>query len=155
MLISESLILGVARLWIAGKSGVMPGTCASFAAILLAPFLFMPLGFCGRLLFLCAILICGVPVATRAEIILGRKDPPEVVIDELLGQWLTLLPFSALSLTGYGAAFILFRIFDISKPWPIRRLESLSGGLGVMLDDAAAGLYAAICLALIKWMGGF
>ena len=72
------------------------------------------------------------------------------MIDEVLGQWLTCLPFAAMALWEYAAAFVLFRVFDILKPWPVRRLEDIGGGLGIMIDDAAAGLYAMLCLAALR-----
>ncbi|MDR2800146.1 MAG: phosphatidylglycerophosphatase A [Desulfovibrio sp.] len=149
----DALILGFARLGIAGKSKIMPGTCGSLVAIFLAPFIFIPLPLFGRVLVLLALLLAGVPVCTRAEAILGRKDPPEVVLDELFGQWLTLLPYTGLSVADYCAAFILFRVFDMTKPRPVPRLEALDGGLGIMLDDAAAGIYALLCLFLVKQIG--
>ncbi|MDR1488903.1 MAG: phosphatidylglycerophosphatase A [Desulfovibrio sp.] len=150
---SDALILGVARLGIAGKSKIMPGTCGSLVAVFLAPFIFIPLPLFGRVLALLVLLLAGVPVCTRAEALLGRKDPPEVVLDELFGQWLTLLPCADPSTADYCAAFILFRVFDMAKPRPIPRLEALGGGLGIMLDDAAAGVYAMLCLFLVKQIG--
>ncbi len=148
----DSLLLAYARVGIAGKSPVAPGTCGSFAAIVLAPFVFMPLPLYGRLLLLLAVLITGTVAAGRAETLLGEKDPSEVVIDEVLGQWITCLPFASLGLWEYVAAFALFRLFDITKPWPVRQLEGIGGGLGIMIDDAAAGLYAMLCLGLIRWI---
>lgn len=148
----DSFLLWYARVGFAGKSPVAPGTCGSLVAIVLAPLLFMPLPLAGRLLLLAFVLVTGIIAAGRAETLLGREDPSEVVIDEVLGQWLTCLPFAALAWWEYAAAFVLFRIFDILKPWPVRRLERLGGGLGIMIDDAAAGLYAMLCLALLHWL---
>ena len=147
----DSLILAYARVWFAGKSPVAPGTCGSLAAILLAPFLFMPLPIWGRLLLLAVLLYTGIKASDRAAAILGKKDPSEVVIDEVLGQWITCLPFATLNLWGYLAAFVLFRLFDITKPWPIRRVEALPGGLGIMLDDAVAGCCAMLCLGVLRY----
>lgn len=146
----DTLHLLYARVGFAGKSPVAPGTCGSLAAIALAPFVFMPLPFWGRAALLLAVLITGARSAGRAETVLQKKDPPEVVIDEVLGQWLTCLPFASLVFWEYAAAFALFRLFDIAKPWPVRALEKLPGGSGVMLDDAAAGLWAMLCLALLR-----
>lgn len=147
----DRLLLAIARVGIAGKSPYGPGTCGSLVAILLAPSLFMPLPLWGRLLALLLVFVVGVLASDRAEVLLRKKDPPEVVIDEVLGQWLTCLPFASLTLWEYAAAFALFRFFDIAKPWPIRRLERLGGGLGVMIDDAAAGCFAMFSLALLRW----
>jgi phosphatidylglycerophosphatase A len=145
----DALFLTCARVGFAGKSPFAPGTCGSLAAIALAPFVFMPLPFSGRLLLLLVVLVGGVIVSARAEILLQKKDPPEVVIDEVLGQWIACLPFASLTMGEYLAAFALFRFFDILKPWPVKRLESIGGGLGIMIDDVAAGLYAMLCLAAL------
>lgn len=77
---------------------------------------------------------------------LGRLDPPQVVIDEVLGQWLTLAGARVLNWKSYLAAFLLFRILDIWKPAPARRLESLPGGAGIVADDLAAAVYGALVL---------
>ena len=98
----------------------------------------------------------GIWAASRSEKVLGRKDPGIVVIDEVAGQMLTflLIPIPAspwMIVTG----FLLFRAFDIVKPYPARKLESLHGGLGIMLDDLVAGVYAALVLMLavsILWL---
>ncbi|MGB7923735.1 MAG: phosphatidylglycerophosphatase A [Pyrinomonadaceae bacterium] len=98
--------------------------------------------------------MAGVWAATRVEKLLGRKDPGVVVMDEVAGQFITFLP---LALIGYEslnwpiivAGFILFRVFDIWKPYPVRRLEALESGLGIMADDVLAGAYAATLLSLL------
>ena len=149
---SDNLLLSYARVGFAGKSPHAPGTCGSFVAIVLAPFIFMPLPLWGRVILLLAVLYTGTKAAGRAEVLLQKKDPSDVVIDDVLGQWLTCLPFAVLGFWGYAAAFALFRLFDITKPWPVRTLEKLPGGLGIMLDDAAAGIYAMICLGLLRWL---
>ena len=97
-------------------------------------------------MLLLAIFASGTWASSRAIVLLGKKDPGEVVIDEVLGQWLACLPFMALSCWGYVAAFFFFRLFDILKPWHVRKAEQLPGGLGIMADDAVAGAYAAVCL---------
>lgn len=77
----------------------------------------------------------------------GIKDPGIIVIDEVSGQFISLMPLAllpSLSIVGIAIGFVLFRLFDIFKPYPIRQLERLPGGLGVMADDALAGVYAAI-----------
>ena|SRR5687767_12379956 len=92
----------------------------------------------------------GIWAASRTEDLLGRKDPGVVVIDEVAGLLLTFLfiPIPAkpwMMVTG----FLLFRAFDIVKPYPARRLESLHSGMGIMADDIVAGAYAAIAVALL------
>lgn len=98
----------------------------------------------------CAVSIAGTWAATRAEKLLGKKDPGAVVVDEVAGQLVALLfvPVGA----GWWvivAAFLAFRVFDIWKPYPVRRLESLGGGLGIMADDLLAGFYAAAVTSLL------
>ena len=103
-----------------------------------------------RSFFLIVLMIpCAVWIAGKAEQILGRKDPGAVVIDEIVGMVLTLagLPFNAAT-AGFG--FILFRILDITKPFPICFLEQrFKGGTGIVLDDVAAGVVGNITLRII------
>ena len=76
-----------------------------------------------------------------------------VVIDEVVGQWLAILPL-ALDWRFYPVAFVLFRFADITKPWPLRDLERLHGGVGIMADDVGAGVYAGALTWLIAvWLG--
>jgi phosphatidylglycerophosphatase A len=92
----------------------------------------------------------GVWAATRTEKLLGRKDPGIVVVDEVAGQFITFL-FVPVNAAWWMIAigFVLFRLFDIWKPYPIRRLEMLESGLGIMADDVLAGVYAAILMSLL------
>lgn len=76
----------------------------------------------------------------------GRHDPPQVVVDEVVGQWIAVAAVARGEWLSWLAALVLFRFFDIAKPWPIRKLEALPGGVGVVADDAAAGLCAMIVL---------
>lgn len=102
------------------------------------------------LLMILVIGLAGIWAATRAEKLLGRKDPGAVVVDEVAGQLIALLalPWDArwpLVL----AAFVAFRLFDMWKPYPVRRLESLASGLGIMADDVLAGAYAAVLVSVL------
>lgn len=126
-----------------------PGTWGSLAAL---PFAWL-IASTGNpwLLPLAALLVflAGTWAAERLERASGDKDPGHVVIDEVAGQWMTLavVPLDPLL---YGIGFVLFRVMDITKPWPANWLDrNVSGGLGVMLDDIAAGAYASIALYLI------
>ena len=98
----------------------------------------------------------GIWAASRSEKVLSRKDPGIVVIDEVAGQLLTflLIPIPA-SLWIIVTGFLLFRAFDIVKPYPARRFESLHGGLGIMADDLVAGAYAGMILALLAQLRWF
>ena len=81
-------------------------------------------------------------------------DWREIVIDELLGMWLVLLPFSDPGWAKIGIAFVLFRIFDMWKPWPVHASESwLPGGYGIMIDDVMAGLQALLVMWLLQLVG--
>jgi phosphatidylglycerophosphatase A len=96
--------------------------------------------------------LIGIPAATRVARALGRKDPSQVVIDEVAGQLIAFL-FVPLNWHNVVAALILFRAFDIIKPFPIRRLEHLPEGTGIMLDDVGAGLYALAAMQLLLHFG--
>jgi phosphatidylglycerophosphatase A len=103
----------------------------------------------GLLLLTLTLSLAGVWAATRTEGLLGRKDPGAVVIDEVAGQLMTFLFVPAG--TGKWAivvGFLAFRAFDIWKPYPIRRLEALEAGLGIMADDLLAGAYAGVVISL-------
>jgi phosphatidylglycerophosphatase A len=84
---------------------------------------------------------------------MGRKDPQIVVVDEVVGQWLTLAGATRLNPLSFLFALILFRLFDIWKPPPIRRIEQLPGGTGIVLDDALAGVYGAVILYVLGRLG--
>lgn len=120
----------------------------------------LPLFEAFRLTFLLALLIplglAGIWAATQAERVFGRKDPKPVVIDEVVGQLITFLfvPHTA-GLWLFIVGFFVFRTFDILKPYPIRRLEALDSGLGIMADDVLAGGYAATLMLLLTYLPGF
>ena len=97
--------------------------------------------------------LIGIPAATIVAHESGREDPGHVVIDEVAGQLITLVlcpPDRAHAIL----ALVLFRLFDILKPWPIRLLEGLPEGTGIMLDDVAAGLFALVCICIQRWLSG-
>jgi phosphatidylglycerophosphatase A len=104
------------------------------------------------LAFVIGIWACGAHV--RAT---GREDPSECVIDELAGQWLACagVCFAPASAAEFALAFLLLRLFDVLKPWPISAAERLPGGLGVMADDMVAGLAAAIIAAAVQYFRVF
>ena len=90
----------------------------------------------------------GVWAGTTAERYFGGIDPGPIVLDEVVGMLITLA-FIPVGLSGALTGFVLFRIFDVIKPFPARRLEALHGGLGVMADDAMAAIYANVSLRLV------
>jgi phosphatidylglycerophosphatase A len=132
-----------------------PGTYGSIAAVLLwAAFAWLahpsPLALLVALLIGIALaIILGVPAATIVERQSGGHDPGFVVIDEVIGQWIALL-FCPVDWRHGLIALVLFRLFDITKPFPVRRLERLPGGWGIVFDDVAAGLYALGVASLIR-----
>jgi phosphatidylglycerophosphatase A len=136
-----------------GKPG--PGTWGSVAAVLLwvayaAVFHPAPQALLLALLIGIALtLLLGIPASTIVARESGRHDPQFVVIDEVVGQWIALL-FSPFDWRHALIALVLFRLFDITKPFPIRRLEKLPEGWGIVLDDVAAGLYALGVASLIR-----
>lgn len=128
-----------------------PGTIGSFAATLLA----WPIHVYGPRYTLLsaaiAVFVLGWWAAENYQKNTGRGDAPEIVIDEFAGQWL-VLAFAPPEIVYFVAAFVLFRIFDIFKPWPVSWADrSVKRGLGVMLDDVLAGLYAIFGLWIVAW----
>ena len=95
-------------------------------------------------------MLLGIWAANRSVELLGNSDASEAVVDEVMGQLAVFffIPFTSSWLL-IGAAFLLFRLFDIWKPYPIDNLQSLSGGIGVCADDLLAGVYAGVCLSII------
>ncbi|MCD7898649.1 MAG: phosphatidylglycerophosphatase A [Bacteroides sp.] len=92
--------------------------------------------------------------ATNALEKIWGEDPSRVVVDEMVGVWIALLGVAEGNLYQIVIAFVLFRLFDIFKPFGIRKMESLKGGLGVMMDDILAGIYSLILLVCIRWAIG-
>jgi phosphatidylglycerophosphatase A len=136
----------------AGLSPVAPGTVGSAVALL--PWLWLrelPLGLYFGAVF--AVFVLGVWVSRVLVARLRVEDPGWIVIDEFVGQWLALA-FAPPGWIGGIAGFLLFRLFDVWKPWPVSWADrNVDGGLGVMLDDALAGLLAAGVLAVLIWGG--
>ena len=93
--------------------------------------------------------LVGVWSAGKAEKVFGRVDPGQVVIDEIAGQIITFVATPRVAWKGLIVGFILFRIFDIVKPFPARRAERIPGGWGIMVDDLVAGLYSLIVLVIV------
>ena len=138
-----------------GKLKPGPGTWASVATVVLWRAL-APLagGYRVTAAITAAVVVTliGIAASTRVERESGKKDPSFVVIDEVAGQ-LVALAGAALDWKSLLASLILFRVFDIVKPPPLRRLEKLPEGAGIMLDDVGAGLYALAVMALVRHFG--
>ena len=98
-----------------------------------------------------AIVFLSFPIVSRASVVLNREDPPQVVIDELCGYMVTML-FIEPTPSHLALGFFLFRFFDIAKPFPVRKLEALPKGYGVVMDDVAAGVYSNLCLHVFVFL---
>lgn len=130
-----------------------PGTAGSLAAIVIAWPLAAYAGF-GPGSFAILAAAAALPAIWAADATAretGLKDPQIVVIDEVVGQWFALAGAAELNWKTFLAAFLLFRAFDIWKPPPVRQLERLPGGTGIVLDDVMAGVYAALVLLAAGW----
>jgi phosphatidylglycerophosphatase A len=139
-------------------SGLMPRAPGTFGTLIAIPItLFvMQFGFAVHLAFVVAAAVFGVYVCGESARRLGVHDHPGIVWDEITGFAVTMLtvpaPLGAFEQAGWVlAGFALFRLLDIWKPWPIREADhSLSGGLGIMLDDVIAGIFAAAILLVVR-----
>ena len=148
--VANTIILFIAQGGYVGRVPIAPGTAGTVVGV------FLYLGTKGLApvssLAVCVLLfLMGTWAAGRAEVILGRTDSPSIVIDEVVGYLVAMF----LVPTGWiyiVSGFLLFRVFDILKPWPLKRLEKLHGGLGVMLDDIGAGVYTNLVLQLAAFL---
>lgn len=135
-----------------GFSPVAPGTAGSLGA-LAAAWLFHlwtrpPIWIYAALAL--ALWLPAVWAAAAVARMKNDEDPGLVVVDEVIGQWIALAGAGSFSPAGAAAAFLLFRLFDIVKPWPVRNAERLPGGWGIVTDDALAGVYAAAALYALR-----
>jgi len=147
---ARELILFIAQGAYAGKFPIAPGTAGTFVGVLIQYGIrnASPLSYISITFLFCLV---GTWAAGRAEIILGRKDSPSIVIDEIAGFLVAMFMVPA----GWGylaAGFVLFRLFDITKPWPLDSLQAVNGGLGIMIDDIGAGIYTNIVLQLSAFL---
>jgi phosphatidylglycerophosphatase A len=132
-----------------GLAPVAPGTVGALGAIPL--YLLVARG--GRVALAgaaAAVTVAGIWAASRVARELGKKDPQLVVVDEVVGMLVTMLPVAVVTPRAIAAGFVLFRLLDITKPWPVRQLERLPGGWGIVLDDVAAGALGAGAMVLLE-----
>jgi len=151
---ADYLALSIATFGV-GYLPLVPGTWGSLVGVgiyLLIRFFVFGLGqlpfFLIELLVILVITLSGIWAASQTERIIGRKDPGKVVVDEVAGQLIALLPVALVPFWSSWklwviVSFILFRLFDIFKPYPANRMERLHGGIGIMFDDLVAGIYVA------------
>jgi len=142
----------VASVFGAGYSPVAPGTAGSLVtavAIWLLPFNPMRMA-----ITLGVVILVGLWAGSRVERVLGRKDPGLIVIDEVAGMLCSMLLLPR-TLPVLVTAFLLFRLFDVWKPFPARESQALTGGMGVMVDDLIAGLYTLVLVKGANTLFGF
>jgi phosphatidylglycerophosphatase A len=145
---TDYLALAIATCGV-GYLPLAPGTFGSLVGVgmfLLLPPIAVPIA-------ILAVTFVGIWAGTRTEELAGRKDPGKIVVDEVAGQLIALFPlvFVKWSMITVMVSFILFRFFDIVKPYPANRLQELKGGAGVMFDDLVAGAYAAIIVGVLVY----
>jgi len=146
------LAVFIATVGYCGYFPFAPGTVGSAAGLLFYALVWWtgsPVLEVGMILGLFAV---GVWAGTTAERYFGGVDPGPIVMDEVVGMLITLAFIPNLGWSGILAGFVLFRIFDVIKPYPAGRFEQMHGGLGVMADDAMAAVYANISLRLLLWL---
>lgn len=145
---SDKLAVQIATLFGAGNIGGAPGTIGSLMGLMLYVMIFFRGGFSSVIMIFAWLLVFSIWSSALAARQLKQKDPSCIVIDEVVGMWVTLMGTQS-----HGpmllAGFLLFRAFDIFKPFPIRKIESLPGGWGIVLDDVMAGVYANLVLRAV------
>ncbi len=146
------LAVFIATVGYCGYFPFAPGTVGSAAGLLFYALVWWtgsPVVEVGMILGLFAV---GVWAGTTAERYFGGVDPGPIVMDEVVGMLMTLAFIPNLGWSGILAGFVLFRVFDVIKPYPAGRFEEMHGGLGVMADDAMAAVYANVSLRLLLWL---
>lgn len=150
----RSRLANVISTWFGcGLAPAAPGTVGSAAAIGIAILIEHYAAWPPAWFALLAVAMAPLAIWAAGETARQRKlpDPQIVVVDEVVGQWCALAGARHLNWKSYLAAFLLFRLFDIWKPAPVRQAERLPGGLGIVADDLIAGVYAALVLWLAGW----
>ena len=132
-----------------GYLPIAPGTWGSLAAVVLWYLIIESISTITFIVTIIIIFILGVYTSSITERYSAQKDPSVIVIDEWVGQWIALLFLPKSLLLGL-VTFILFRLFDIWKPFPIKTLDKMPSGWGIMLDDALAGFYALLVLSVLR-----
>lgn len=151
-LLPSPLVVGLCRCGPVGTWGRAPGTSGTVVGLLLYTAVFFPLGRVGELLLAALLVLIAIPICSEGERRLGKRDPGEIILDEVVAVPLCFLGLKGAMLTTGSiwaymlAGFILFRIFDILKPFGIKRLQQYPGGLGVVADDVAAALATNLVL---------
>lgn len=153
---TDYLALSIATCGV-GYLPLMPGTFGSLVGLgiflLLARLTTGTVLVAVVLVLIVVVTFAGIWAGSRIEQLSGRKDPGKVVVDEVAGQLIALFPLTFFAQWSTGiviVSFILFRFFDIVKPYPANRLQELDGGTGIMFDDLVAGVYGAVIVSIIS-----
>ncbi|WP_404426844.1 phosphatidylglycerophosphatase A [Thalassospira australica] len=159
MRLSQFMLTCAATWFYSGRTTKAPGTMGSLAAVPVGWAIAVLLGYYALAIGILAVFLIGIPIAQKYSKMIGVHDPGEIVIDEVAGQWLCILVVplgNGLADLGWlAAAFVIFRIFDILKPWPIRWIDRrIGGGFGIMLDDILAGIFGMVILIGIRYFAG-
>ncbi len=143
---AKSVVKLISTFFYAGYVPKIPGTAGSICGLLL--FLLVGYSLPATIITLSVLTVAALLVIREAEEIFGQKDSQHIVIDEVIGMMIALL-FIPMKPVFIILAFVLFRVFDIAKPFPIRRIEKMKSPWGVVLDDVLAGIYANLSVRLI------
>ncbi|HXY54177.1 MAG TPA: phosphatidylglycerophosphatase A [Nitrospirota bacterium] len=144
---TREVVLFMAQGAYSGRAPMAPGTAGTAVGVL--AYLWMRRLSPGAYVLSCILIVLiGTWIAGQAEGLLGKKDHPSIVIDEIAGYLVSaaMLPGTWVFII---AAFVLFRFFDIMKPYPLKRLQNLHGGVGIMFDDIGAGVYTNLVLRIV------
>jgi len=137
-----------------GRAPLAPGTVASLVTVVFLGF--VPFSRTGLVVFFVVVVVVGTWAAHLAERVIGGKDPGAIVIDEVAGMTLSVIAFPLpLTTEVLAAGLALFRLFDVIKPPPARESQRIKGGVGVMIDDLIAGLYALAIIAVSRRLLGW
>ena len=150
--ILDRLAVLIATVFGIGRAPLAPGTVASVVTVIFLGL--VPFSRAGLVIFLVVVVAVGTWAAHLAERVIGGKDPGAIVIDEVAGMTLSVVAFP-LTPEVLAAGLALFRVFDVLKPPPARESQRLTGGVGVMIDDLIAGLYALAIIAVSRRLLGW
>ena len=145
------LAVFIATVGYCGYFPIAPGTVGSAAGLVFYLLVWWAQSPLFEAALILVLFVTGVWAGTTSERYFGGIDPGPIVLDEVVGMLMTLA-FIPVGMTGALIGFLLFRLFDVLKPFPAGRFEKLHGGLGVMADDAMAAIYANLALRLVLWV---
>ena len=145
------LAVFIATVGYCGYFPIAPGTVGSAAGLLVYALVWWTQSPVIEVGLIVVLFAAGIWAGTTAERYFGGIDPGPIVVDEVVGMLITLA-FIPVGWSGALAGFLLFRVFDVIKPYPARQFERLHGGLGVMADDAMAAVYANVSLRILMWL---